>query len=135
MFRLPSLSRSTLLTFGGLFVGIVGLVVQWIAQPAKFADAEGTFGVSFPPGIAFILAFALLTLLTCRWWWHAAFGALIAFWIVGVGSLAGQLEPNLTSHNPGTVTGNVVMSLGLAGAFVAGLVSMATARRATRQGI
>lgn len=129
MFRLTSLNRSTLVSMGGLLVGIVGLIVQWIAVPAKFSGAEGTFGISFPPGIAFIAAFGLLTLLTARWWWHGVFGAFIAFWIVGVGSMADQLQPNLFSDNPGTVAGNVVMSAGLIVAFAAGLVSAVTGRR------
>jgi hypothetical protein len=77
------LSRATL---AGLVVGIAGLVIQWSAEPAKFG--------LFPPGIVFILVAGLLTLLTARWWWHAVFAAFIAFWIVGVGTLAGQLTPS-----------------------------------------
>ncbi|MFE0387694.1 hypothetical protein ACFW1F_26975 [Streptomyces bungoensis] len=129
MLHLHRSSRSTLVTFGGLLAGIVGLIIQWIAEPAKFSDAEGSLGVPFPPGIAFIAAFGLLMLFTARWWWHAVFGVFIAFWIVGVGSLADQLQPNLVSDNPGTVAGNVVMAAGLILAFVAGLVSMTAARR------
>jgi hypothetical protein len=132
MFRRPSLSRNTLLTFFGLLVGIAGLIIQWIADPKKFAGAEGTFGVSFPPGIAVIIVFGLLMLFTARWWWHPIFGVFIAFWIVGVGSMADKLQPNLTSHNFGTVAGNAVMAIGLALAFVAGLISMRTARRTRR---
>lgn len=67
-----------------------------------------------------------------RWWWHPVFGVFIAFWIVGVGTLAGQLTPKLTSHNPGTVVGDVVMTAGLVLAFVAGLLSMIGARRTRR---
>jgi hypothetical protein len=132
MIRLPRLSRSALISFAGLLVGIVGLLIQWFADPAKFADAVPPFGVAFPPGIAFIVAFGVLTLLTARWWWHPAFTVLIAFWIVGVGGLAGKLTPNLTSHNAGTVAGNVVMTAGLVLAFVAGIRSMITARRTRR---
>ena len=132
MSRRLSLSRNTRITVAGLLVGIAGLVIQWIADPAKFSGAEGTFGVSFPPGIAFILAFGLLMLSTARWWWHPIFGVLIAFWIVGAGSLAGKMQPNLTSHNLGTVAGTTVMALGLVGAFVAGIVSMKTGRRTRR---
>ncbi|MGW3356876.1 hypothetical protein ACWDFL_15850 [Streptomyces bungoensis] len=132
MLHLHRLSRSTLVAFAGLLVGIVGLIIQWIAEPAKFSDAEGNIGVPFPPGIAFIAAFGLLMLFTARWWWHAVFGVFIAFWIVGVGSLADQLQPNLVSDSPGTVAGNVVMAAGLILAFVAGLVSMTAARRSRR---
>ncbi|MDX6262568.1 MAG: hypothetical protein QOH84_4256 [Kribbellaceae bacterium] len=53
-------------------------------------------------------------------------------WIVGVGTLAGQLTPNLTSGDLGTVTGNVVMAIGLAVTFVAGIRSMLTTRRPAR---
>jgi hypothetical protein len=132
MLRPQHLSRPTLVTLGGLLLGILGLIIQWIAQPAKFSGAEGTFGVSFPPGIAFILVFGLLTLFTARWWWHPFFAAFIGFWIVGVGSIADKLQPNLTSHNTGTVAGNVVMAVGLTLAFLAGLISAAAGRRARR---
>lgn len=132
MLRLRRLSRRTLISFAGLLVGIAGLVVQWFADPPKFAEAVPPLGVAFPPGIVFIIASGLLTLLTARWWWHPVFNVFIAFWIVGVGTLAGQLTPNLTSHNLGTVTGNVVMAAGLILAFIAGILSMRTARRARR---
>jgi hypothetical protein len=132
MLRPRPLSRPTLVTFGGLLIGILGLIIQWIAQPAKFAGGEGTFGISFPPGIAFILVFGLLTLFTARWWWHPLFAAFISFWIVGVGSIADKLQPNLTSHNTGTVAGNAVMAVGLTVAFVAGLISAVAGRRARR---
>ena len=132
MLRPRPLSRPTLVTFGGLLLGILGLVIQWIAQPAKFAGAEGTFGISFPPGIAVILVFGLVTLCTARWWWHPLFAVFISFWIVGVGSIADKLQPNLTSHNPGTVAGNAVMAVGLLLAFVAGIVSAVAGRRARR---
>ena len=132
MLRLPRLSRSTLVSLTGLLVGIVGLVIQWFADPSKFAGAERSFGVAFPPGIAFIAASGLLMLVTARWWWHPVFGVFIAFWIVGVGTLANQLPPNLTSHNPGTVAGNVVMAAGLILAAIAGVLSMITALRTRR---
>jgi hypothetical protein len=132
MLRLPRLSRSTLISFAGLLVGIAGLVIQWFADPSKFAEAVPPFGVAFPPGILFIIAFGLLTLLTARWWWHPVFSVFIAFWIVGVGTLAGKLTPNLTSHNPGTVAGNVIMAAGLILTVIAGVLSMSTARRTRR---
>jgi hypothetical protein len=132
MLRPRHLSRSTLITFAGLLVGIAGLIIQAFADPAKFTEAEGSFRIAFPPGIAFIVAAGLLMLLTARWWWHAVFGAFIAFWIVGVGTLANQLTPNLTSHNSGTVAGNVIMAAGLVLAFIAGVHSMITALRTRR---
>ncbi|MFD5074602.1 hypothetical protein [Streptomyces sp. NPDC058371] len=132
MLHLRRLSRSTLVSFAGLFVGIAGLVIQWFADRSKFAEALPPFGVVFPPGILFIIVFGLLMLLTARWWWHPFFGVFIAFWIVGVGGLAGKLTPNLTSPNAGTVAGNVVMAAGLVLAFIAGVLSMITARRTQR---
>jgi hypothetical protein len=120
------LNRSTLASLSGLLIGIAGLIIQWLADPAKFA------GDAFPPGIAFIAASGLLMLVTARWWWHPVFGVLIAFWIVGVGTLADQLPPQLTSHNPGTVAGNIVMAGGLILAAIAGILSMITARRTPR---
>jgi hypothetical protein len=127
-----SLSRHTLVSLAGLLVGIAGLGIQWIADPAKFSEAVPPLGTAFPPGIAFIALAGVLTLLTARWWWHSVFAVFIAFWIVGVGTLAGQLTPNLTSGNLGTVTGNVVMTIGLAVTFVAGIRSMLTTRRTQR---
>ncbi|MEU8689877.1 hypothetical protein [Streptomyces sp. NPDC048665] len=132
MLRLPAMSRSTLITFGGMLVGIMGLIIQWIADPSKFSEAGGTFGIPFPPGILFIVGFGLLSLLTARWWWHPVFAVLIAFWIVGAGSMADKLQPNLVSDNDGTVAGTVIMAVGLIVAFSAGLVSMFTARRARK---
>lgn len=132
MFHPRRLSRGTRVTLGGLLVGIVGLVIQWIADPAKFSGAEGTFGVSLPPGIVFIAGFGVLVPLTARWWWHPVFAVLIGFWIVVGGTMAGKFLPNLVSHNPGTVAGTAVMGAGLLLAVVAGVRSMMTARRARR---
>ncbi|WP_410562263.1 hypothetical protein [Amycolatopsis sp. cmx-4-61] len=129
---LRSLNRNTVLAFAGLLIGIVGLLVQWAANPAKFAAAQGFFGLAFPPGILFILVAGLLSLATARWWWHPVFSVFIAFWIVGVGGMSGQLTPNLVSSNTGTVAGNVVMSVGLILAFVAGIISMVGGRRTRR---
>lgn len=130
MFR--SLNRNSLLAFAGLLIGIVGLLVQWAADPAKFSAAQGFFGLAFPPGILFLLAAAVLSLVTARWWWHPVFSVLIAFWIVGVGGISGQLTPNLLSSNMGTVAGNVIMSLGLILTFVIGIVGMVGSRRTRR---
>jgi uncharacterized membrane protein YeaQ/YmgE (transglycosylase-associated protein family) len=125
-----SLSPLTRASLAGLGVGIIGLLLQWAADPGKFGGAQKTFGMSFPPGILFILGFGTMTVLTSRWRWHPIFAVLISFWIVAVGGLAGKLMPNLTSSNLGTVLGNVVMCLGLIGAFVAGTWAMVqTGRR------
>lgn len=132
MSRLRSFNRGTLVSLAGLLVGILGLLVQWVADPAKFAKGEQPFGIVFPPGILFILGAGLLMLATARWWWHPVFGVLIAFWIVVVGGLSNQLTPNLFSSNPGTVAGNVVMSLGLLEAGVAGVASMVMTLRGRR---
>lgn len=130
MSRTPWFSRSTVLSYAGLLVGILGLLVQWAADPSKFADGQRSFGVTFPPGILFILACGVLMLATSRWWWHPVFAVLIAFWIVVMGTVADQLPPNLVSHNPGTVAGNVVMALGLIFAAVTGVSAMVSGRRA-----
>jgi hypothetical protein len=79
-----------------------------------------------------IVAAGVLMLVTARWWWHAVFGALIGFWIVGAGSLAGRLQPNLVSPDPGTVAGTVVMAAGLSVGAITGLLSMISAFRARR---
>ena len=127
MFR--RLTIGSFVSFAGLLIGIVGLLVQWAADPAKFAAAEQPFGIAFPPGILFIVGAGLLSLATSRWWWHPVFTVLIAVWIVGVGGLANQLTPNLFSPNPGTVAGNVVMAVGLVLAGVAGVAGMVSSRR------
>ncbi|TWE11357.1 hypothetical protein [Rudaeicoccus suwonensis] len=124
--------RLTRITLAGLGVGIVGLLIQWIADPSKFDGANKTFGLPFPPGILFLVAFGAATALTLRWWWHPIPSAFIAFWIVGVGGIAGELTPNLTSSNLGTVLGNVVMSVGLIATFCAGIIGAARGRRARR---
>lgn len=50
--------------------------------------------------------------------------------------MADKLQPNLTSHNTGTVIGNAVMAAGLTLtltlAFVVGIISAVAARRAQR---
>ncbi|MFF1819079.1 hypothetical protein ACFVWG_17390 [Kribbella sp. NPDC058245] len=127
------LSRLTLVALAGLLVGVAGLVIQWIADPGKFSEALPPLGVAFPPGIAFIVLAGVLAVLTSRWWWHPVFAVLIAFWIAGVGTLAGQLTPNLVSDNFGTVAGTSVMTAGLMATFIAGIRSAITARHTHRQ--
>jgi hypothetical protein len=135
MSRVFRLGRGTLLSFAGLLVGVVGLLVQWAADAARFADAQDSFGVAFPPGILFVVGCGVLMLLTSRWWWHPVFAVLIAFWIVVMGTVADQLPPNLVSHNPGTVAGNVIMAAGLLFGAVAGVHAMVTGFRERRRRI
>jgi hypothetical protein len=114
--RVAAAPRSTRLSLWGLAGGVLGLVIQWIADPGKFNP--------FPPGIAFIVAFGALVVLTARHWWAPVFSVLISLWIVIGGWAAGKVTPNLQSGDVGTVAGNVVMLLGLAFAAVAGIVAI-----------
>jgi hypothetical protein len=127
LFPLDRVPRATWWSLAGLLVGVVGLVVQAVAEPSRFADAQAAFGVPFPPGILFVVAAAALTVATCRWRWHPVFAVLIGLWIVGAG--AGFLVRNLASPVAGTVAGNAVMAVGLIGAVVAGIVALAAPRR------
>ena len=120
--RLSSAPRSTKLSLAGLAVGVLGLVVQWIADPAKFGG--------FPPGILFIAVCAAVVVVASGRWWAPVFSVLISLWIVLGGWAAGMLTANLLSGDAGTVAGNVVMSLGLAFAAVTGVVAMLAGRRA-----
>lgn len=122
MARFSSAPKSMKLSVAGLAVGILGLVVQWIADPGKF-------GV-FPPGIIFIAACAALVVIAAGRWWAPVFSVLISLWIIFGGLAAGKLTANLASGDAGTVAGNVVMSLGLAFAAVTGVVAMVVGRRA-----
>ena len=61
--------------------------------------------------------------------WAPVFSVLIALWIVLGGLAAGQMTPNFTSGNAGTVAGTAIMSLGLAFAAVTGIVAMVAGRR------
>ena len=114
--------KSTRWSLWGLAVGILGLVIQWIADPRKFFP--------FPPGILFILGCGVLVVFTLRWWWAPAFSVLISLWIVLGGWAAGKLIPNLVSGDVGTAAGTAVMSLGLAFAAVTGIMAMVRARQA-----
>ncbi|TQM43231.1 hypothetical protein [Pseudonocardia cypriaca] len=120
--RFSATPRSTKLSLSGLAVGVLGLVVQWIADPAEFPG--------FPPGIVFIAVCAALVVAASGRWWAPVFSVLISLWILLGGLAAGMLTANLLSGDAGTVAGNVVMSLGLAVAAVAGVVAMLAARRA-----
>jgi hypothetical protein len=110
------------LSLCGLAIGVLGLIIQWIADPAKFFP--------FPPGIVFIVVFGALVVFTVRHWWAPVFAVLISLWIVFGGLAAGQLTSNLASGEMGTIAGNVVMSLGLLFAAVTGVAAMIGARQA-----
>jgi hypothetical protein len=114
--RVAAAPKSARLSLWGLAVGILGLVIQWIADPPKFSP--------FPPGIVFIAVCGALVVFTVRRWWAPVFSVLISLWIVLGGLAAGKLTPNLSSGNVGTVAGTVVMTLGLAFAAVTGVVAM-----------
>jgi hypothetical protein len=116
-----NLSIRTKWSLSGLAVGIAGLTVQWIADPAKFHG--------FPPGIYIIAACGALAVLTSRRWWSPVFAVLISLWIILGGWAAGQLTPNFRSTDAGTVAGTAVMTAGLAFAAVTGILAMLSARR------
>jgi hypothetical protein len=122
MARFSSAPKSTKLSVAGLAVGVLGLVVQWIADPVKFGG--------FPPGIIVIAVCAALVVVTSGRWWAPVFSVLISLWIIFGGLAAGELTANLLSGDPGTVAGNAVMSLGLAFAAVTGVVAIRAGRRA-----
>lgn len=125
-FPLHRVSRAGWCSVAGLLVGILGLVVQAVAEPAKFAGTR-LLGVPFPPGILVILGAGLLMLATCRWRWYPVFGVLVGVWIVGVGGRF--LVANLASPVVGTVAGNVVMAAGLVAAVIGGIVAIAAPGR------
>jgi hypothetical protein len=120
--RFSATPRSTKLSLSGLAVGVLGLIVQWVADPAKFPG--------LPPGIVFIAGCAALVVAASGRWWAPVFSVLISLWILLGGLAAGMLTANLLSGDAGTVAGNAVMSLGLAFAAVTGAVAMLAARRA-----
>ena len=109
-------SRLTTATLGGLAVGVLGLLLQFIADPAKFG--------SFPPGIYFLIVAAAIVWLAERWRWSALIAVALVLWIVIGGTLSGKLSANLASSDMLTVAGNVVMVLGLLGAAVFGILAV-----------
>jgi hypothetical protein len=119
---------STLLsaTFGGLAVGVLGLLIQWIAAPNLF----GAFG--FPPGIVYLVAAGGIVWLDRRAAWSPIAAIGLALWIVIGGVAGGNLTRNLASPEPGVVVGNVVMSIGLVAAAVAGAFAITANRRSGR---
>jgi len=114
--RFSAIPSTTKLSLSGLGAGIVGLVIQWIADPATFPG--------FPPGIGFIAVCAALVVLAVGRWWSPIFSVVISLWIVFGGWAAGVLVPNFRSDNAGTVAGNAVMTAGLVFAAVTGIVAM-----------
>jgi hypothetical protein len=114
--RVTAAPKGTRWSLWGLAVGVLGLVIQWIADPGKFNP--------FPPGIVFIVAFGALVVFTTRHWWAPVFSVLISLWIIVGGWAAGKVTPNLRSGDAGTVAGNVVMLLGLAFAAITGIAAI-----------
>ncbi|KAA8890783.1 hypothetical protein F3087_06000 [Nocardia colli] len=122
--RLIALPKNTKLSLYGLIIGILGLIIQWIADPAKFPG--------FPPGILVIAVFAIAVALTARWWWTPLLATLIAAFIALGGLLGGALVNNLTSGNIATIAGNIILYAGLAIAAIAGILATIDSRRATK---
>jgi hypothetical protein len=122
MARFWAAPKSTKLSLAGLAVAVLGLIVQWIADPEKFPG--------FPPGIILIAVCAALVVVTSGRWWAPVFSVLISLWIIWGGWMGGQLTANLLSGDAGTVAGNTVMVLGLAFAAVTGVVAMFAGWRA-----
>lgn len=123
---LAAAPRSTRLALCGLAVGILGLVIQWVADPAKFPG--------FPPGVVVILVAAAIVAFGVRWWWAPVFAVLVGLWIVVGGFLSAELTANLASGDAGTIAGNVVMCLGLIIAAVAGVFGMIEGHRRLPRG-
>jgi hypothetical protein len=115
------------MSLAGLAVGVLGLIVQWIADPVKFSG--------FPPGIIFIAVCAALVSVASGRWWAPVFSVLISLWIMLGGLAAGKLTPNFVSNNAGTIVGTAVMSLGLVFAAITGIVAMLAGRRARETGV
>jgi hypothetical protein len=113
--RVTAAPRATRWSLAGLGIGILGLVVQWIADPPKFNP--------FPPGIAFIAVAGGLVVLAGKRWWAPVFSVMISLWIVLGGLAAGVLLPNFRA-DAGTAGGTAVMTLGLALAAVTGVWAM-----------
>jgi hypothetical protein len=119
--RLAKAPRNTKLSLYGLAIAIVGLVIQWIADPSKFPG--------FPPGVIVIAVFGALVAFGIRWWWSPIFAVLISVWIVIGGFLGGELVDNLASGAWATIIGNVVMCIGLVIAAITGVLAMIDGRR------
>jgi hypothetical protein len=114
-------SHLTSATLGGLAVGALGLVIQFVADPAKF-------GV-FPLGLLLVAGAAAIVWLGERWYWSPLIAVALGSWITVGGTLSGDLPANLASSEPLTVGGNVVMVVGLIGSAVVGAVAFVRSRR------
>lgn len=115
MTGLDVLGRTTAarIALAGLGVGVIGLVIQWIADPGRFP--------AFPPGIIIIAVFGALVVLTARWWWSPLLATLISLWIGGVGFAL--VLRNFGVGNPGLAVSTAVMAVGLWGAAIAGIIA------------
>ena len=122
--RLTTASKYTKSTLVGLATGVVGLIIQWIAVPSKFP--------AFPPGIVVLVVCGVLVAVGIRWWWTPIFAVLMAIWIIVGGIIGQELVDNLSSGQLGTITGNVVMCLGLVTAAISGILAMIAGHRQRR---
>jgi peptidoglycan/LPS O-acetylase OafA/YrhL len=75
MTRLPRKPHPPLSTaiLGGLAAGALGLVMQFVAEPAKF-------GV-FPPGLYFVAGVMAIVWLGRRWRWSPLAAVALSLWI------------------------------------------------------
>ena len=115
--------RDLAVIMAGLAVGGCGLIIQWIAAPETFA------GFGFPPGFVYIAVAGLIVWFDRRSAWSPAAAVGLAVWIVVGGIAGGNLIDNFTSPNIGVVLANVVLTVGLALAAVAGVVAIVHNRR------
>ncbi|OLT03220.1 hypothetical protein BJF90_26485 [Pseudonocardia sp. CNS-004] len=114
-------SRKLVMVLGALGVAVVGLLIQFAGDPAKFWP--------FPPGIYFVLGAALVVWLMQRWRVAPLAGILIGAWITFGGVVRGELLSNLASGGLLTVLGNLVMEAGLLGAVVIGIAAIVSPDR------
>lgn len=114
-------SRKVVAVLGALGIAILGLLIQFAGDPAKFWP--------FPPGIYFILGAALVVCLMQRWRIAPLAGILIGLWITFGGIVRGELFTNLASGDALTIIGNIVMEIGLLGAVIVGAVAIAAPDR------
>jgi hypothetical protein len=103
------------ITIAALIVGAIGIAVLWAAGVP--------FPIYPPPGILLLTAGALFVGLT-RFRWAPLVGAgLGLFVVVGFFASASGVD-NLTGvHGTGIAVGTVIQVLGVATAFVAGIVA------------
>jgi hypothetical protein len=114
---------ATRATIAGQVVGVLGLVIQWIAEPSLFS-------AGFPPGLIYVLSAASIVWLDRRAPWAPIGAVALSLWIVVGGIAGGNLTDNLRSPNLGVAAGTVVMVLGLLLSVVSGIVAIVRNRRA-----